>query len=86
MEGFGYTLVDATSKQIVTAYSGSSGPSFGGFDNKETRVAISALQRQLNLTKPTDCKLDYDEPEGARVAIGIRKGRPFFALLRTYED
>jgi hypothetical protein len=73
-KGYEYDLEDTTTGELVQAYSGSSGPSFGAAGGKRT-PSIDALEQLINATTPVDCEATVDY--GAS-RIGIKDGKHFY--------
>ena len=81
-KGYEYDLLDTTTGQIVTAYSGASGPSFGNDAGQRTE-AIDALCALIDHTDPVDCEttVDYGASQ-----IGIAKGQHFYEYSGPNDD
>ncbi len=91
-DGFEYVVVDRESKLTFSAYSGASGPSYGGARSDEPRllVVLSAFENLLSDTKASDCELevnvDFDYGSGTAV-IGYRDGQSFWRKVeREFRD
>lgn len=77
-EGFSYALKHMPSGITFTAYSGASGPAYGGSDQDKTRLIpiLAELEDILSSSVPVDCKIEYDTDFG-RVKSGAKNGKPF---------
>lgn len=80
--GFTYSLRDRETGLVFSAYSGASGPSYGGAHQQlgALKPVVEALEQLLDATTPADCELTFTadiEYGGAEVAIGWRNGKPF---------
>ncbi|MGZ3451281.1 MAG: hypothetical protein ACXWUG_00300 [Polyangiales bacterium] len=80
--GFEYDIVDRETGLGFTAYSGASGPSYGGpLRGHETlRPVIEAFEAMLATTTPVDCEVAFsadDEYGGGAWVLGFREGRPY---------
>jgi hypothetical protein len=99
-DGFEYSIRDRKTGLELSAYSGASGPSYGG-DPRERdalRPVVEAFEKMLAATAPVDCEHTFGadaEYGGGLVAIGWRDGRSFMEsrdtrtkpeTARTYED
>src|SRR5687767_10319006 len=74
-DGFTYYLRDRETGIAFSAYSGASGPSYGGDDADEDilRPAIVELEKLLAKTKPVDCQIAYTldiDYGGAQCVVG----------------
>jgi hypothetical protein len=98
--GFHYSLRDRESGHELTAYSGPSGPSYGGDHRKreQLRPVIEALEALLTATQPVECELRYTadiDYGGGEHLFGWKDGRSFERSIdkrtppkkaKTYED
>jgi hypothetical protein len=80
--GFEYGLVDRETGLGFSAYSGASGPSYGGpiGGDASLRPVLEAFERLLDETPPMECEMSYaadDEYGGGRRVVGFRDGRSF---------
>lgn len=83
-DGFSYSVKDSTTGLTFTAYSGSSGPAFGGVDDAGIEQVLDDFEAVLRETRPMDCEFTstaWDEGE-ARVSFGWANGRPFERTVR----
>lgn len=81
-DGFSYELHDRATGMSFTAYSGASGPSYGGpLDcDAQLRPVVEALEVLLDATAPVDCELSFGadlEYGGGSWAMGWKDGRSF---------
>ncbi len=58
------------------AYSGPSGPAYGGGRDPDVKVAIGEFDRWIATTAPVDCEVTIDSDDGA-VRVGFADGVPF---------
>lgn len=81
-DGFRYELCDEKTGLTFTAYSGASGPSYGGYTENRARLRrmLDDFERLLARTAPVECELacsaDEEYGGGARL-LGFRAGRSF---------
>jgi hypothetical protein len=99
-DGFQYLLRDDQTGIVFTAYSGASGPSYGGAVSQTAlEPVVRALEALLAATPPADCSLETSldiDYGGGKVILGVKKGEPFEKTkkdrrpspksARTYED
>jgi hypothetical protein len=86
-DGFIYELSDRQSGLEFSAYSGPSGPSYGGDHQQlaELRPVLEDFERLLEATEPVDCEHVFRaglEDGGGEIAIGWREGRSFERSVR----
>lgn len=98
--GFTYALRDRESGHELTAYSGPSGPSYGGDHRKrdQLRPVVEALEALLSATEPVDCEMRYTaeiDYGGDQRVFGWKDGRSFDKSIdrrtppkqaKSYED
>jgi hypothetical protein len=98
--GFEYSIRDRDTGLAFSAYSGASGPSYGGDRPRrdELRPVVVAFEEMLDATAPVDCEHTFgadDEYGGGLVAIGWRDGGSFMEsrdtrtkpeTARTYQE
>jgi hypothetical protein len=77
-EGFSYLIHDKRTDLIFEAYSGASGPSFGGsrHDVKALEPVLLQFEQLLALTQPVDCEVEYETDFGLYES-GCKGGVPF---------
>lgn len=77
-EGFAYRLRDRETGVSFTAYSGASGPAYGGARRDAAVLApvLDDFDRLLDATPLADCSVEYGSGPG-RVRVGASGGRPF---------
>ena len=85
--GFEYDLVDRETGLGFTAYSGASGPSYGGplRGHEALRPVIEAFEAMLATTTPVECEVAFSADEeygGGTWVLGFRDGRPFVRAPR----
>ena len=81
-DGFTYELRDQQTTLEFSAYSGPSGPSYGGDyqDLEKLRPVLEDFERLLDATEPVDCEHVFRadvEFGGGEFAIGWRDGKSF---------
>lgn len=81
-DGFYYDLRDRETGRGFSAYSGASGPSYGGpiHGGDALRPVLEDFERLLDATEPVDCELTYsadDEYGGGKRVVGYRDGKSF---------
>jgi len=86
-DGFEYDVVDRETGLGFTAYSGASGPSYGGpmRGHEALRPVIEAFEAMLATTQPVDCEVTFaadEEYGGGKWVLGFREGRPFMRAQR----
>jgi hypothetical protein len=86
-DGFSYDLRDRETGLAFSAYSGASGPSYGGpIDGGEAlRPVLEAFERLLDATPPADCELTYSADQeygGGKRVVGCRDGRGYDLTAR----
>lgn len=83
-DGFSYTVRDSTTGLTFTAYSGPSGPAFGGGDEPGLARVLDDFEALLGESTPVDCEFTSTAwEEGAtRVSFGWANGRPFERSVR----
>jgi hypothetical protein len=86
-DGFQYDIVDRQTGLGFTAYSGASGPSYGGPMRGEEalRPVLEAFEAMLATTQPVDCEVTFSADEeygGGKCVLGFRDGRPFMRAKR----
>jgi hypothetical protein len=74
-EGFTYALVHIPTGLTFSAYSGGSGPAYGGFHQQrlELQPIIDEFDKLLGAVEPTDCEIKIDTDFG-RYRIGYKEG------------
>lgn len=77
-EGFTYVIQDTDSGLVFTAYSGASGPAYGGLprDREALAPVLDAFDALIDATNPVDCRLEV-ENEFGRYVLGVVNGQPF---------
>lgn len=78
--GFTYGIRDRTTALEFTAYSGPSGPAFGGspLDRERLTPVLRDFARTLTATRPVDCEIITDRDDdygGGALHIGFVGGR-----------
>jgi hypothetical protein len=83
-KGFSYTLKDQETGFLFTAYSASSGPSYGGFreTKKELLPVLELFDELLGQTKPADCEIEFQSDFGI-LRFGARDGVPYEKVSRN---
>ena len=81
-KGFEYDIHDTVTGEVLSAYSGASGPSFGTVRGVRS-ASVDALEALINATTPVDCKatVDYGATE-----IGIANGKHFYDYQGPDDD
>jgi hypothetical protein len=76
--GFAYGIRDLRTGLRFSAYSGASGPAFGGDPRQEAEAGpvLRSFDRLLQDTPPSDCSVAIELDRGS-LAIGVRDGEPF---------
>ena len=71
-------IQDTHSGLLFTAYSGPSGPAYGGQPDKHEALAriLDAFDSLIDATRPVDCQIEV-ENEFGRYKIGVIHGQPF---------
>jgi len=85
-KGFGYTIQHVPSQLIFTAYSASTGPSYGAFIEEREKVLpiITQFENLLAEITPVECEFKYESDEFEQITIGFKDGSPYY--LSTEED
>ena len=75
-EGFTYNLRDRETGLCFRAYSGASGPAYGGRKEDATALGpvLGALDVLLDSSEPAECLIEYDTDFG-RYVVGWSDGR-----------
>jgi hypothetical protein len=81
--GYTYGIRDLQAGVRFSAYSGASGPAFGGDPRREAEAApvLRCFDRLLQETPPSECAVVV-EFAGGSLTIGVRDGDPFEQLDR----
>ena len=87
-EGFQYNLLDTKTGLIFSAYSGASGPAYGGAPkDKEALIdVLDDFDELLDAVLPVDCSIEYETGFG-RYRLGSVGGEPFeFAIYNDADE
>jgi hypothetical protein len=81
-DGFSYNIEHVPSGRSFEAYSGASGPSYGGDyrDSDALKPILVELEALLDATAPADCEFELEldiDYGGGRITIGCKDGKPF---------
>ena len=76
--GFTYGIRDLHVGLSFSAYSGASGPAFGGDPRREVEAApvLRSFDELLRATPPSECSVVIEFDRGS-LTIGVRDGEPF---------
>lgn len=76
--GFGYTFKDTKTGLIFTAYSGGTGPAYGGNNEEQKQLipVIKIFDEMLDSTIPADCELKFKTDFGV-LKSGAKNGIPY---------
>jgi hypothetical protein len=81
-DGFVYAFRDRETGDVISAYSGESGPALGGAaggsDEELSRIAssVDAFAALMDATEPAACQLEFETDYG-RARVGVRAGEWF---------
>lgn len=82
-DGFQFSVKDTVTGLRFTAYSGPSGPAFGGGDDAGINDVLDAFEAVLRETTPVDCEFKTTAWDEGRCAVvfGWKNGRAFERTL-----